>query len=362
VFFAFAIREISENGRRQDTVKALWKRWLARVACRHNHRAEKIFAIKKIITACASDACGVADFPSRISLKIFPPIAYKLGCIRTRFIEGRTADDLSHRSWKDTTMTPNHQSTASRFAPPDPERAVWEEYKSTGDLQIRGRLESHYLYLVEALARQLSRKLPDFVDVGDLVQEGFLGLRRAVERFNLDRSVKFTTYAQSAIWGAMMDSLRRDDLGTRNSRRQATLLAETRTHFTQEYGRPPTSEELAAAMGVKEDRLSAITQWIEAVNVGSFSSSSEDRRLQLPADERAVDPAVEAQKQDLRDVILRGFSSQERLLIILYYFEELTMRDIGTTLGISESRVSQLHSLLVARIKAELERKRIEWS
>jgi RNA polymerase sigma factor for flagellar operon FliA len=256
---------------------------------------------------------------------------------------------------------PEHLS--SRFAPQsDPARELWEEYEKTRSPRLREKLESHYLYLVEALARQLARKLPESVEVNDLIQEGFIGLRRAVERFNLRREVKFTTYAQSAIWGAMMDSLRRDDFGTRNSRRQATLLAETRSHFTQEFGRPPTSEELAAAMGIKQERLSAIIQWIDAVNMGSFSNSSEDRHIQLPPDERATDPALEAQRQELRDLILRGFAPQERLLIILYYFEELTMRDIGATLGISESRVSQLHSLLVERIKTDLERKRIEWS
>lgn len=256
------------------------------------------------------------------------------------------------------------ENISARFATPptDPNRELWEEYQQTRSTRLRGKLESHYLYLVETLARQLARKLPDCVEVNDLIQEGFIGLRRAVERFNLDRGVKFTTYAQSAIWGAMMDSLRRDDYGTRNSRRQATLLAETQTHFTQEFGRPPTTEELAAAMGLKEERLAAIVQWIEAVNLGSFSSASEDHRIQLPPDERAVDPALQAQRQDLRDLILRGFAPQERLLIILYYFEELTMRDIGATLGISESRVSQLHSLLVDRIRADLERKRIEWS
>jgi len=254
-------------------------------------------------------------------------------------------------------------SLSSRFAPsPDPQRELWEEYERTRSPRLREKLESHYLYLVEALARQLARKLPDSVDVSDLIQEGFIGLRRAVERFNLNREVKFTTYAQSAIWGAMMDSLRRDDYGTRNSRRQATLLAETRSHFTQEYGRPPTNEELASAMGVKQDRLAAITRWIDAVNMGTFSSGTEDRRIQLPPDDRAPDPAIQAQRQELRDLILRGFAPQERLLIILYYFEELTMRDIGATLGISESRVSQLHTLLVERIKTDLQRKRIEWS
>jgi RNA polymerase sigma factor for flagellar operon FliA len=240
---------------------------------------------------------------------------------------------------------------------PDPQRDLWEEYARTRSTRLRGILESQYLYLVESLAHQLARKLPDSVDVHDLAQEGYLGLRRAVERFRLERAVKFSTYAQSAIWGAMMDALRRDDYGSRTARRMATAVCEMRSQLAHEFGRPPTDGELASALGLGEEKVLSIAQWSEATTLATMTPTADERRLQL-ADERAADPALEAQRRDLRELILRGFDPTERLLIILYYFEELTMREIGQTLGISESRVSQLHTLLVERIRADLERRR----
>jgi RNA polymerase sigma factor FliA len=239
----------------------------------------------------------------------------------------------------------------------DPQRELWEEFARTRSTRLRGVLESQYLYLVESLAHQLARKLPDSVDVHDLAQEGFLGLRRAVERFRLERAVKFSTYAQSAIWGAMMDALRRDDFGSRTARRMATAVGAMRSQLAQEYGRPPTDGELASALGMGEEKVLSIAQWSDATTLATMTPTADDRRIQL-ADVRAPDPALEAQRRDLRDMILRGFEPMERLLIILYYFEDMTMREIGQTLGISESRVSQLHTLLVARIRADLERRR----
>jgi len=253
-------------------------------------------------------------------------------------------------------MTENSLAANSTAA----SRELWEEYERTRSERLRSKLETQYLYLVETLARQLARKLPDCVDVNDLVQEGFMGLRRAVEKFEVRRSIKFTTYAQSAIWGAMMDALRRDDAGSRGDRRQATRLQEKKSVLSHELGRPPTDEELGQALGVRQEKLGAMLRWLDATTMASMDGG-EDRRMTLPPDDRAEDPAMAAQRRDLRELILRGFDSTERLLIILYYFEELTMREIGATLGISESRVSQLHSLLVQRIRADLERKKAAW-
>ncbi|HEY4328517.1 MAG TPA: sigma factor, partial [Phycisphaerae bacterium] len=195
----------------------------------------------------------------------------------------------------------------------EPQRALWEEYEQTRSERLRGELEAQNLHLVETLARQLAKKLPESVDVHDLVQEGFLGLRRAVERYELARGFKFSTYAQSAIWGAMMDSLRRDDAGTRGERRDCTELAEQRSLLGHELGRPPSDEELAEAMGVSWEKVSRITRWSDATTVASVGAGrnrgmADERRLQWPADESAADPALEAQWRDMRELLLRGFA------------------------------------------------------
>jgi RNA polymerase sigma factor for flagellar operon FliA len=114
-------------------------------------------------------------------------------------------------------------------------------------------------------------------------------------------------------------------------------------------------------LGLPLQRIGTIARWAEVTTVTTMPVTTDDRRFTLPADKRAPDPALEAQRQDLRELLLRGFTPMERLLIVLYYFEEMTMREIGATLGISESRVSQMHSNLVVRIRADLVRKRIEW-
>lgn len=242
----------------------------------------------------------------------------------------------------------------------DGECRLWAEYGRTRAIGTRGQLEARYLHLVETLARQLARKLPGSVDVNDLIQEGFLGLRRAVERFEPDRGIKFRTYAQSAVWGAMMDSLRRDDFTTRSVRRTAAVMDQMRGELAQELGRPATDAEVGEALGLPEERIAAFSQWAEHGAMSTMSAGDDDRRMQL-ADDRAPNPFREAEHRDLRELLLRGYNPKERLLIILYYFEEMTMREIGATLGISESRVSQLHTLLVARIKADLHRKKISW-
>src|SRR5947208_3231236 len=146
-------------------------------------------------------------------------------------------------------------------------RELWEEYERTRSERLRSQLETQYLYLVETLARQLARKLPDCVDVNDLVQEGFIGLRRAVEKFEVRRAIKFTTYAQSAIWGAMMDALRRDDAGSRGDRRQATRLQEKKSILSHELGRPLTDEELGQALGVRHEKLGAMLRWLDATTM-----------------------------------------------------------------------------------------------
>jgi RNA polymerase sigma factor for flagellar operon FliA len=252
-------------------------------------------------------------------------------------------------------------AAALGLSPADLREQLWTEFFRTRDPGLRQRIASLYLELVQALAAQLASGLPPSVDVNDLVQEGYFGLYRAIGSFDTGFKVKFTTYASTAIRGAMLDSLRRSTWATRGARMGAQRVEDARHRLTQEFGRPPSDDEVAEEMGLEdEDAVQVIAggRLRTQVPLGHESTGEGTKngsgKPTLPADERAPDPAAEAQRSDLRELLLKGFDSAERLIVILYYFEQMTMKEIGATLGMSESRVSQKHTLIVERIKVAL--------
>jgi RNA polymerase sigma factor for flagellar operon FliA len=268
-------------------------------------------------------------------------------------------------------MAPNTVSVPL-IAPGDIHQQLWSAFRRTGDPEIRQQIASLYLDLVHALAGQVARGLPPCVDVSDLVQEGYLGLHRAIGSFDLSFNVKFTTYASTAIRGAMLDSLRRTAWAPRGARQRAGEIEHARMELMGTLERPPTDEEVAGRLGismVEYERISEDAQVASQVSLwsgegrrswsprsSSWGSSTGGRSSKpaIPPDERVEDPAMAAQRQDLRELLLKGFDRAERLIVILYYFERMTMKEIGETLGMSESRVSQKHALIVDRIKASL--------
>lgn len=238
---------------------------------------------------------------------------------------------------------------------------AWIEFKKTGTEKLRNSLAEHYLQLVCYNAERVHSKLPAEVDVGDLMQAGYLGLRDAIEAFDLSRGIKFETYCANRIRGAILDELRSMDWVPRLVRSRTSKIETARKSLASRLGHDPTETEIANELSVDMDEMKKIIKDGRAVGVVSLNrkwyetdSSKDVREIDVYHDDRQKNPLIETQKNDLKDLITKGLSRAERLIVILYYYEQMTMKEIGTTLDLSESRVSQMHSSILARLRAHM--------
>ena len=246
---------------------------------------------------------------------------------------------------------------------------VWHAYKADlTDKALRNRLIERYLPLVRYNAEKVWSKLPEGVDLNDLMSAGVFGLMDAIDAFDMDRGVKFETYCVPRIRGAMLDELRTMDWVPRLVRSKASKLEAARKEAEAEAGRPPTDQEIAGKMQLPLPEFEKLKSEASAVNLVSLNkkwyetdSYKDVREIDILEDQKGEDPTLGLQKRDLMKLVTKGLNRNERLIIILYYYEELTMKEIGTTLGLSESRVSQMHSSIVARLKDQLGRRRPEF-
>ncbi len=240
------------------------------------------------------------------------------------------------------------------------ERA-WEEFGRTGSDAVRNQLLEHYLYLVRYNAERIGAKLPDEVDVDDLMSAGIFGLVDAIDAFDPERGVKFETYCAPRIRGAMLDELRNMDWVPRLVRHRAHKLSHATRTLEMELGRLPNEDELAARLNMSRPQFEKLMRDANAVSLVSLSrtyTDSESNRdvseIDVLPDETSADPVLEAQRRDLKDLITRGLSRAERLIVVLYYYEQMTMKQIGQTLDLSESRVSQMHSAILDRLRDQI--------
>lgn len=247
---------------------------------------------------------------------------------------------------------------------------VWIEFKQDMRNQsLRNRLMERYLPLVKYNAERVWAKLPEGVDLNDLMSAGVFGLMDAIEAYDMDRGVKFETYCVPRIRGAMLDELRTMDWVPRLVRSKASKLEAARKSVEAQVGRPPTDAEIAARMSLPIQEFEKLKTEASAVNLVSLNkkwyetdSYKDVREVDVLEDAKGEDPTTGIQKLDVMKLVTRGLNRNERLIIILYYYEELTMKEIGTTLGLSESRVSQMHSSIVARLKEQLGTRRPEFN
>lgn len=256
--------------------------------------------------------------------------------------------------------------------PPGPQRdriqRELEQDQSQSNL-LRNTLMEHYLHLVRYNAEKIRMKLPDEVELDDLMSSGIFGLMDAINLFKIDHGVKFETYCTQRIRGAIIDELRAMDWVPRLVRSRAHKVDGAGRQLEAELGRPPTPDELARRMQVSKSEFTKISRDSKAVSVVSLSrkwyetdSSKDVREIDVLEDKRGADPVREIQRKDVKELLTKGLSRAERLIVILYYFEEMTMREIGQTLDLSESRVSQMHSSVLARLKAQMNKREKEFA
>lgn len=261
-------------------------------------------------------------------------------------------------------------ATATQTTPSLEIEEVWKRFKADpSNQELRNLLVENYLPLVKYNGERIWARLPEGVELDDLISAGVFGLMDAIDAFDMTRGVKFETYCVPRIRGAMLDELRTMDWVPRLVRSKASKLNEATKTLEARLGRHPSAIELAAHMEISVGELEKMQIEASAVNLISLNkkwyetdSYKDVREIDILEDNKGIDPTNGIQKRDLMKLVTKGLNRNERLIIILYYYEELTMKEIGNTLGLSESRVSQMHSSIVQRLKDQLRQRRPEFS
>jgi len=225
----------------------------------------------------------------------------------------------------------------------------------------RDALIQETLPLIKHIAHRVAIRLPSNVEIRDLINAGVLGLMDAIEKFEPERNVKFKTYAEVRIRGAILDSLRDLDWAPRSLRKKSKDLERMYADLSQKLGRPATDEEVSEAMGENIEDFHALVDQLHGLTIGSFEnlSDSEDSEnyINYYPDDGSNDPYVKFESNELTRLLadaIEELPEKERLVLSLYYFEEFTMKEIGALLGVNESRVSQLHTKATLRLRGKL--------
>ncbi len=243
---------------------------------------------------------------------------------------------------------------------------LWRRYKTSSDERARERLVVAYSPLVKYVAGRMSSGLPAHVEEADLISYGLGGLISAIERFDLSREIKFETYAITRIRGAIIDELRTLDWVPRSVRARAREFERANMKLEAKLQRAPTDDEMAQELGIGlEEFHDALLQISNSTIVAldelwSVSDASGDQvsLLDTLPDQGAPDPQQVVDQSEVRDRIadaIAALPEREKLVIALYYYENLTLREIGEVLGVTESRVSQLHTKAVLRLRSKLQ-------
>jgi len=268
---------------------------------------------------------------------------------------GRAADVPRQRHGDDPTVDDN----AARLA------AMWARYKGTADPGIRERLIIHYSPLVKYVAGRVAVGLPSNVEHADLVSYGIFGLIDAIDKYDLDRSIKFETYAISRIRGAIIDELRSMDWIPRSIRSKAREVERAYAALEAEHHRAPTDSEVAGRLGIPVAELQQIFSKMSYVNVVALDElltvggerGDKLSLLDTLEDPKAEDPVAAFESEETKFLLSRAVNQlpeREKIVVTLYYYEGLTLAEIGKVLGVTESRICQMHTKAVMQLRVKL--------
>ena len=237
---------------------------------------------------------------------------------------------------------------------------IWRWYKRRPSSLLREVLVEHYVDLLPRVARHLRARLPAAVEIDDLIADGALGLLDAIDKFVPGKS-SFPTFSQKRIRGAMIDGLRSRDPISRSARQTLRKLEEVANDIRVTAGLNPTPQELAQRLGVPLEaygRQELLSREVITRSLSGGRMRGDDGDAELSAD-RLPDPRQESPshallRQSVKEMIITGFSRAERLIVVLYYYEGLSMREIGLALDLSESRICQMHASILVQLKARI--------
>ena len=240
---------------------------------------------------------------------------------------------------------------------------LWRRYKTGNDPAAREQLIEEYIPLVKYVAGRLAMNLPSNVDLGDLESFGFFGLLDALEKYDAERNTKFETYATTRIRGAIIDGLRSLDWVPRSTRSKARLVESQIYELTNDLGRTPTDDEVAAALGLSLDEYYGLLSELKGANLFSLDETAAGdenrdnlRILDLVVDQGLLPDELLVERESVKELAaaVAELSEREQLVLALYDQEGLTLKEIGHVLQVSESRVSQIHTKAIMTLRSRL--------
>jgi RNA polymerase sigma factor for flagellar operon FliA len=247
---------------------------------------------------------------------------------------------------------------------PEELNELWTDYCETQSLAVRDRLIQNYIYLVRYVAGKMAMSVPPSVEIDDLVSAGVVGLMDAIGKYDPGRDTKFETYAVSRIRGAIVDDLRSLDWIPRSVRRKAQMVEEAYSSLENELGRAASDHEISKKMNVSVDEFRGMVDEIVSAGllslddfVGNPDGERTTRIIDLVCAKDGVSPSASIEAEQMKEILaeaIMNLPSKERTVVALYYYEDMTLKEIGRTLGVSESRVSQIHTKAMLRLRGRL--------
>jgi RNA polymerase sigma factor for flagellar operon FliA len=235
--------------------------------------------------------------------------------------------------------------------------SLWKMYKENPGTEMRNKIVLTYAGLVKSIVRRAAYLSGNYVDVDDLTSYGMIGLIKAVEKYDTDKGVTFETFATYRIRGEIIDYMRRNDWVPRGVRKRSMEVEKASNEFKMAFGHDPTEDELSKKLGVKKSDIIEALNDAERLSLISFEELIQDAvnvKTDLSSDDTPEDSLQEVELVDVLTKAIDDLHEREKLVITLYYYEELTLKEISVVLGVSESRVSQMHTKAVGILKKTL--------